>query len=355
MTSMIPKFIAAGCLLLSGLFVQAQQYPEWHQKLSEKTFALSAPEQVWPAGPFRSIKVIDNRDDTSSIGYHKKSDVGKSLRFTFQQPAAAAIQEYAAASFQQNTPGGHAGDILMVVKKLRLSEEAIEKHINDDMDNDKEVWERGVVIKAEFYMQYGDSCLPLYRFDSTLLMKEKFLENGSRPVEQALTASLNKLRQIPQQLQKRKMFSMTEIQGMNARKWQITPLTQTAPVAGVYRNFEEFKNNTPFYREFSIDSSKTTDLLFIKENGNMTLHRSDIWGYCDGRQYYIKTAENYFLLERCGNTFALYGAKALKKKIRTDPLRAAVLTAVTRTAPRYMSIQIYRKYYQLDMETGLIY
>ena len=87
-----------------------------------------------------------------------------------------------------------------------------------------------------------------------------------------------------------------------------------ALVKGVYNNYEEFKNNNPFHKSYDLQNGSLGDMIFVKDNEGKEFPARNVWGYCDGKNAYMKMADNYYKLQRSGNTFILFGAKQITRR-----------------------------------------
>ena len=155
---------------------------------------------------------------------------------------------------------------------------------------------------------------------------------------------------------------MYEIEAHNQKYSDIPVLKDRALVRGVYFSFEEFKNNNPGQRDFEVEKDKLIDLIFIKQGDGKLAPARDVWGYCDGKYLYIRSMDNYFLLQREGNAFYIYGAKEFKhKKVAHDPgIDTGSNTMVgetthfknplQKTSKRHLALEL--KPYELDLDNG---
>ena len=92
------------------------------------------------------------------------------------------------------------------------------------------------------------------------------------------------------------------------------PILKTEmPDRGVYKSFNEFKNNNPSIKDFEIKKGQYTDELLITEN-NQTYPLQNFWGYSDGKNLFIRSADNLFQLIKAGNTFNIKGIKSFSQK-----------------------------------------
>jgi hypothetical protein len=85
-----------------------------------------------------------------------------------------------------------------------------------------------------------------------------------------------------------------EVEKSNNNRFQVPVLNNTGFKRGVYLTFKEFKNNDPAYTDFTVQKSELTDELYTKDStGKETLTRN-VWGYCDGVNIFMRSADNFF-------------------------------------------------------------
>jgi hypothetical protein len=326
----------------------AQLYPQWHQHLKPQEISLLNHRKPLFSIPFRNITVLDMRDDTTSLGYLRRMGHGRIFKIIPDQPFTTTVQGFVNSvvlpATDENSPG-----VLMVIKKVRLTDEVFENPVHRVYVDGQKEWDAGVAVKFEFYLEQGAEYYPLYRFDSILLYKNQRIRNEAGLIMTGLEKSLEKLQtaDVAAVLAKRKKLRFAEIDTLNKKKWNISCFNNVTPVRGVYRNYGEFLANKPFYTDFSINRSNRADVLFVTENGVETPVRKDIWGYCNGSILYVKSADKYFPLSRCGNTYGFRGARRVTQTWES--------LSYNNNSPAETDIELVYGYYQIDIETGQIY
>jgi hypothetical protein len=107
-------------------------------------------------------------------------------------------------------------------------------------------------------------------------------------------------------------------------------------------------------KDFVVNKDKKGDFLYIKKQ-----LVTELWGYSDGKDCYIFSANKYFKLYRAVNSFRFYGAKDLTS-VRTIKLNAGLADLINpnsnyskgQTGSMYTLV---KTYLQLDMDDGKIY
>ncbi len=222
-----------------------------------------------------------------------------------------------------------------------------------------------LLTRMEFYLKKGSDYFILYRYDTMITRNLFILQDASELVEQALGSSLSRLVLLDSKFESigenKRKFSWSEIQGHIQKQFDIPILKDSAHVRGVYSNFEEFKNDNPGQRNFEVDKDKLTDMIFIRQADGKLMPERDDWGYSDGRNLYVRLKDNYFLLQRQGNAFYIYGSKAFThKKVAYVPGLGAVSNA-TSGGPQYATnpvesssehLMLKLRPYALDWDNG---
>jgi hypothetical protein len=259
--------------------------------------------------------------------------------------------------------------VVMVIKKFWVTS-------NLDNEIEREIQNTGVdtstrkisslLARIEFYLKKGPDHFILYRFDTTITRNLYVANDASALVEQGLISSLYKLKEMDSKFQSisktKRKFSMEEIEVHVRKQFDMPVLRDSVLNRGVYFSFDEFKNNSPGLKDFEVEKDKLIDLIFIKQANGTQVPVREAWGYCDGKDLYVKSMDNYFLLQREGNAFYVYGAKEFKhKKIaREFPKSNDSASAnnemvnykngLQKTSKRHLSLEL--KGYELDLDNG---
>jgi hypothetical protein len=183
-----------------------------------------------------------------------------------------------------------------------------------------------VNIEIECYYKHGDTLFPAVRFDTSYLHFFGFFVNPPSAIKRLLTPLMYKIEQVNLDLVKqRKHFSEDSIKKRYENRFDIPILTTSKYKTGIYRNFNEFKNNSPSIDSFSISTDKikvratnlsghestslrnlfqkrNTVLFLYDENDNL-ISPSQIFGYCDGETIWIQHGSFFYPLVKTGNSF----------------------------------------------------
>lgn len=333
----------------------------------------------------KGITIVDARADTANVGFMQKKIVDPitgafgsavmnqseqkiNTRPTFIVLGAGLQKEalkYANQSINFSNNDSLPG-ILMVIKKLWLSDELNISNRPSGArltgDYIRDVWTSGADVSIEFYLQNKLDYYPLYRYDSIITEVMTISEYGHQFIELSLQLSLEKMKKMDQRISSimsKRKFSIEEINNHNEKEFDVPALIDTVFKPGVYMTFDEFKNNSPSQTDYEIKKDKLTDIIYIKQPGGAEFTTREIWGYSDGKNAYVKSANNYFLLQRYVNAFYIFGAKTINQTIYGNTGRAGYLSNNTGIpAPIYYTgskTAIQLEPFQLDWSTGKLY
>ena len=304
----------------------------------------------------RSLRVIDLRDDTSSLGYYVTKVSKKIMRLTFDSTTDCVLENW--ISNYLKIDKGNVGDKLNVcLKKLRLSNEAtLRVFENGHEGQPQNGWDKGILIKMEFYLDKGQFYYPLYRYDSLMNIDGKLPDDAADFLTKGFISAFAKLlrlnlESIPESIRK---LTLEDIVAQNIKEATAPVLIETAYKKGVYKTFEEFKLNAPSVNEFEYKKGKFGDMLYVKEGDKEFPDRS-AWGFCDGKNLFINSSDIFSELIRDGNTFYFRGIKSITKRVMHNPMKTSLFNIVTNTGEKRSVYSVNKKYYQIDMETGEVY
>jgi len=350
-----------------------------------KKISIAAPGSLLEIKNMHGMVVLDLRADTGMVGFMQKKIVDPipglfnsaeiqteqrvnkkptfiSLREGLQRETSQFIQH--SINFRDDTslPG-----ILMVIKKLWLSDELnLNYHIYADSrfagPASLDVWTSGIDVTIEFYLHDGNSYYPMYRYDSVISKALTISEYGSQYIALAFQLAMQKLAQmdtrVPFIMNKTK-FSLAEIKLHIQNDYNVPALRDTTFRQGVYMSFNEFKNNNPSKADFELKKDRLTDIVYIKQQDGTDYVARNIWGYCDGKNVYVASADNFFLLQRIANAFYIFGAKSPKRNESRNNASAGSYNGATGTPIpfQYSSVRtaIQLEPFQLDWSTGKLY
>jgi hypothetical protein len=302
------------------------------------------------------VVVVDNREDTMLLGYYTAANK-KTYRLRFETSTATEMAHWM-VNYMKLDSGKTDNNVLYVsLKKFILSTEITEKVFDNGHEGQAQNgWEEGVLAKMEFYLKKDNVFYPLYRFDSILVVNKKLQEKADEFITAILKISVAKLFALNFEvvLMKSRKLMLEDIMVYNSKTINTPILTQTEYKKGVYKTFDEFKNNTPSIKEFQFKKGSAGDILYVTENGQEYPERT-AWGFCDGKDIFINSGDKYSQLVNQGRTFYFKGIKSIDRNGKHRFMKSSMLNLITNTGEKKTSYNMEYKYYMIDMETGEVY
>ncbi len=124
---------------------------------------------------------------------------------------------------------------------------------------------------------------------------------------------------------------------------------------GVYMSLAEFKNNQPSISEFEIKEGSIADALYVKDKNGQSFLLRNCWGYCDSRNCFIKSSDNFFMLIKSNNAFDTYGFKSFYRSVHTKMEHMLIWGMIGGGAGKTVNYGEHRHPYQLDLDTGELF
>ncbi|HSZ34666.1 MAG TPA: hypothetical protein VK772_15225 [Puia sp.] len=311
------------------------------------------------------IRVIDARADTAAIGFSQKKF---NRAFLVTAPSLRDNAEQLVNDYTSTPSNPSVDTVLMVIRKFwfsdKLDAEGARPRLNDIVDTS--VFNSGIVVKIEFYLRKPGGYFPLYRYDS-------LVGGDSREamIRTALCASLEKMAAMDADgfatSLRRQQLSWAAIEEFSHRGTALPILTDAARESGVYMTFEEFKNNHPSQKKFSLRRGDLADVLYVEDSTGKEYATRSVWGYCRDKELFIYSAGMFFHLQRICDAFYFYGVKNVNHiemnmnhnnanpyspELIVPQVGNEVMMFNTLTQKNY---KLVRRPFQLDLESGKIY
>ncbi|MBC7588157.1 MAG: hypothetical protein H7178_07320 [Chitinophagaceae bacterium] len=254
---------------------------------------------------FASIQFLDARFDQSCIGY---ADHKNNKSILNKVKPKGSLTTYLTSSF--NNKGQQEAiskTLLCVIHSFRI----IEIDSSVGKDHKKRYLINKLVAKVDVFVEQNKQYHAALRYDSILIdtsYKIAYKQHIIQLFAHSLTKRILSVN-INRALQKTG-YSYNDIVVSINEKYEIPILKDTVYKKGVYVNFNEFVKNKPTYEDYEIKKAVELDNVYVKENGNYVLERN-VFGYSDGKQIWIKLGNNFFLLNKIGNSFEFLGFKKL--------------------------------------------
>lgn len=269
-------------------------------KLKKSELSLGRPKSRESVTlPISHVQIIDVRPDTSKFGVY--TFLAGRYQYTFEKPIAAELNVFF-NSYLENQFHPFGDTIIAYVKKMWIGEYDsinIERQLRKRM--------RQLFLKIEFYQKKERCFYPLYRYDTCLFIQHAPGKQTMEPLESVLTGSVRKLFLLKADSYTR-LTCVTEekVTALNEIPFMYPVIQDSLPAKGVFKSFEDFRNNQPRHRQFTIEFGKTSDQVFIPGEKIADSALIDYWGVCDGDHVFMKIGLNLFPLFRSGANYDLY-------------------------------------------------
>ncbi|MFT3911258.1 MAG: hypothetical protein QM737_17690 [Ferruginibacter sp.] len=299
------------------------------------------------------LQILDSRNDTTNIGYSPEKRV---KQYLFKKGFTDELDSWFSTYLHVAETNNNGHKILVNIRKLRVSDEAVPKiKDNGEEGQPRNGWHRGIIAKIEYFLQEDSLYIPLYRFDSIVPFNGHPDRDAATFFSMTFKLSLDKIFTVEpaKVLLSKNRIALKDIVRVN-NQGRNYPIYSNADLKrGIYKTFEDFKVNKISWTDFELRPGKL-DVLYVKENENEYPIRT-AWGFCDGKDYYIKSGDVYSQLVRCGYDFYFAGIKSITGASKHILMLSSGLNYATDTGPKKTVYKADIKYYQLDMDNGLVY
>ncbi|GAA4748751.1 hypothetical protein GCM10023229_31680 [Flavisolibacter ginsenosidimutans] len=338
--------------------VQAQDKGKEENSLAVRFAGPSFSQKL----PFNNVHFIDCRFDTTKIGYFDKKK--KHWKLKPEGGLTNALNQTINSSPKESFSTDANQSLLVVVKKFWMRPPAAED-VRKFMQEGSYTPFWVLTIKLEVYAEQSERYTPLFRVDSTYDV-DVFKDGKEIPLD-ALDDCFTRLQKINVSRIASAKTKLTKdaIDNYNREAFRKPVLQDLSMSRGVFLTFSDFLNKKITYPEFDVELGNEIDNLYIINNSTKEL-LPNFWGFCDGKNYYIKTGHNFFGLQRSGNSFEFIGALRSTSAYRT-PDRPYISNGNSTTAiasgiagfglGRLLDRepQFETRPFQVNMETGEVY
>lgn len=345
------------CFTCICALAQAKENKTSPADLGSKIFSLQTQDgDLSLELPFSKIRVIDARFDTSKLGFVANRVVlmdptNRFERLKLRGGTAAALENYYANSHLNRASLSEYG-LLIVIKKFWISstraydfqKQSLSLTING---------ESRLTAKWELYIFKNDEYLPFRRIDtsieSTQSVRQLFKDENATDYNKENIYSIldnfigkyNYARAIAIFADRAKK-SLKEINDLNNERFQIPIISENKIRKGVFKDFNEFKNNAPSLLDFTEKGMKyslTREDQFLVDAKGVAI--TNYWAYSTDKYARIGPYGNETIF-RSGKTFDFF----VKKRIATTRSQGDIV---------YRNHYMIWIPYQIDMETGEFY
>lgn len=260
---------------------------------------------------FKSIRVEDVRFDTTHIGLYSIwnnviSNSIKNYKINLKGGLTNSFSAYL-NSFFKPEPGSNDMELVCFIKNLSITR-------RDTLVEDESLRKKygQLDFEAEVFLKSGTNYYAAIKIDTILYsmigLKKKQIGDDMRDhlLMPALQLLKNTITQTDwENITTRNAFSERTVNDHYLiARFNIPVLTQPYK-RGIYRNYTEFRNNTPSITDFKIEKGRFKTILLLDKQGN-NIPVINMFGYCDGEHYWIIMTNYGYPLFRVGNGFEFF-------------------------------------------------
>jgi hypothetical protein len=286
--------------LLTGILQDA-----WTQKNGEPGSAevdlpmISYDKKI----PFGRVEIIDCRYDTSKIGFLPK---GRSFKKLVVSPGLSKnVETVLNLSLKKNLDPSSSSTLVIVVKTLWLKLYLASKDKPSEAESTTLYNDLECMAKLELYAKTDSNYYPLFRIDSSFRSQTDIPKARGAAVMVPFEKCLSQLATVPiENLSAFKKLSWTDVEQFNKKRFEKPILLTDHLQKGIYLTFKDFVENKATQKEFEVHFGKSSDQLYVTENGERKLF-TEFWGFCDGEKLYANGRLEFYELLRVQNSFEI--------------------------------------------------
>lgn len=300
--------------------------------------------------PFRSIEVVDYRQDTARIGLFVEGRV--QYDYILEPSAHSAISSFLNETYANPQA---SKTLLVVIKKLWFSDFTGEKQSKESYFSLGSC----VSLRAEAYTKENGSYIPLAYFDTSITSSKLLRDIAPFRLPTLMDMLMEEMfyvNQVEANYKNRRILSYAFVDSFSRKSFSYPVYNADTLRKGVYASFEEFRNNKPSVLSYEIkqDENSLMTLQLIDEQGKSYFSRK-MWGFCDGKQVYVMMDGNLFPAFLQNQAWYVYGSKEYMVKKYSAPLFFLFPAAyVIGSLPINEKVTRKLKFFHLDIETGEI-
>jgi hypothetical protein len=304
--------------------------------------------------PFKKVIIKDFRFDTTKLGYVINKGIS---RIVIKENPSSFVTKTINEYFKNNLDITSDKSLLIIIKSFWFQQGAFDLVANDKIiSKDAGYTDRAGVCFTDFelFSFSNDSYQAFMKFRYDFVDYKYNTQSLLYLFYIPFDSLLEKIHatNVEQVLSNKRKLSWSRIDSNYKNRYNLPVLANGIMEKGVFLSFEDFKNMKVNYPDFQVKKSNITDELYVKSNDKEEI-LTDFWGYCDGKNYYIRVGYNFFKLYRQNNTFDLFGSKYINT-INTDipvPITPGGLQG---------NLQLHKnkldsRPLQLNMDSGLTY
>jgi hypothetical protein len=362
------KIFVCAALMLPSLFYG--QDCEICKLTSKKIDTIALKEFDVEAGSQHKLTLLDDRADTTKIGYYERHGLKKAGKESATIFYPFQLEYGTATGLSQLLLAGLSNEF----KQKKLSVTGFIKifwiYEYNNLEEEREFSKpdkkrQRLVFKADYFLEKDNKFYPFARIDTSFTGRVADFSDDEHLIWQLATIHSKKFSEVTiERVYNRNSYTMDFIRSKNAVANHAILEAKTTYKKGIYRSFDEFLSNSPGLVLKDVKRSKYTDEIYTDSAAGGTQRVTDAWGYSDGAGVFYKLGADFFQLARTGQTFELLGYNRLQNytsnyswmspgnNLLTTPVILLPLTVFdmsrSRHSPFYFPMQI-------DIQKGTVY
>ena len=332
------------CLFILGLFLYQTSFSQntkFNSEDSARAFAIKylqfnlenfTKNTFKSKLPFSKISFFDVRYDTSyiAVSWQRSAVVrtpyyNQNSKFNLVNGFEVSLDTYFNEFYKENLSATNS-ELLCYVKKFSINPRGTMEVNADPIETVNHI-----ELEVECYYKTGDTLFPATRIDTlynTRVSEIRF--SFPELVKDILQPLIEKVSQIDSaKVHKRNAYTLQQIQNRYQERFALPILTNNEYKRGIYKNFQEFKNNAPSVTQFTIRYNNFSTILYDSNEEEIS---TKIFGFSDGIACWIYDAPYSIRLVRVTNSFEFFSTLYILGEFKT-------------ISPR-------KFLHSLDMETG---
>ncbi len=300
-----------------------------------KQYSLNVTEPYQGAGklPFNKISFNDVRYDTSFIAVNWQSNMDllflESLnkKYTLDNGLAASLTNYFHQYYADNFSDNGAALVCYIKKfAITLKDTLLDFYKPKEGFNEEKI--NNIHVEIEGYYKTGDALYPAFRMDTVYAYRfTKIKREFPQFIKEIIGPLIRKINIADTaKILSRKPYNEEQVAEKYQSRFKLPILTADSVKKGIYKNFDEFRNNAPSITNFTIKTDrmrinasaikridatslvmaalqrKSTTVFLYDTNGEL-ISPATIFGFSDGSTSWIEHGAFFYPLIRVANAF----------------------------------------------------
>jgi hypothetical protein len=345
------KYIVFGCLFLLFNYVQAQtEISSVHKNINTDFLEIgNFKSSVTSKIAFKNILVIDERFDTSKIGYFRRAK-----NFYYQLKLKTCWDTILNNYYSNVLDVSSKLELVIVLKHYWKQFSVFSSGYGLD-ERSMFLYPSPLITEVDIYAKSDSGYLSLFRIEKVYeelylgKVKQKLIGNFFLPFDSVMNR-LSKT-DVLALLPKRKLISKESFSNYYGQRKKFSILIDSTINKGVFYTCEDFKNNKPADIAYTIKKGKMTDEVYITQKGEEKV-LADFWAVYDGKKLLVRLGLNLFTAVRIKNTFEVFGGGLVTSVGGGQWVSSA---SIAFQLPYSSKTEVFYQVLQLDLDKGKWY